>query len=119
MLQTGLGKQLSEVVLDQGGIPDGHVAGKGSPDTPVSGRRGIGKKFGRRLNVQQFGQNDLIARPRGFQIRDHLGVIDKIVDEFGFYRQLHRVLDLQNRGLCCARLAPEPPRSERRNRMEP
>jgi hypothetical protein len=92
------------------------VAGKGSPDTPVSGRRGIGKKFGRRLNVQQFGQNDLIARPRGFQIRDHLGVIDKIVDEFGFYRQLHRVLDLQNRGfvLCktCAgtspRRAPEP-----------
>jgi hypothetical protein len=81
--------------------------GKGSPDTPVSVWRCIGKKFRRRLNVQGFGQDELIARPRGFQIRDHLGVTDKIVDKFGFNRQLHRVLDLESGGLCRARLAPD------------
>jgi hypothetical protein len=96
MLQTGLGKQLSEVVLDQGGITDGHVGRKGSPDTSITVRRGIGKKLGRRLNVQRFRQDDLVARPRGFQIRDHLGVRDKSVDEFRFYRQLQwDVLDRQ------------------------
>src|ERR1700712_4353303 len=66
--------------------------GKGSPDTPVSVWRCIGKKFRRRLNVQGFGQDELIARPRGFQIRDHLGVTEKIVDKFGFNRELHCVL---------------------------
>jgi hypothetical protein len=32
----------------------------------------------------RFGKDDVVARPRGFQIRDHLGVTDEIVDEFGF-----------------------------------
>jgi len=37
----------------------------------------------------KLGQNDLVACVRGFQIGDNLGVLCKIVGEFGFDRQLH------------------------------
>ena len=78
MLQTGPRKQLSEFVLDDGCIPDGHVARQGSPYAAISVRRGVGKKLGRGLNIQCFRQNDLVTRPRGFQIGDDLGVVGEI-----------------------------------------
>src|SRR4029077_14702554 len=49
VLQTGLRKQLSELVLDDGCIPDGHVARQGSPYAPITVRGGVGKKLGRGL----------------------------------------------------------------------
>ncbi len=89
MLLTGLGKQLSEVVLDHGGIMDGYVARKGGPDTSITVRRGVGKKLGSWLNIQCFRQNGLVARPRGFKVGNNLGVNSEIVDELSLYREFH------------------------------
>ena len=96
MLQTGLRKQLSELVLDDGCISDGHVARQGSPYASITVRGGVGKKLGRGLNIQCFRQNDLVPRPRGFQIGDDLGVVGEISDELSLDRQLHSVLDFWN-----------------------
>ena len=41
---------------------------------------------------RRFRQNDLIVRLRSFQVRDDLGGVRKIVDEFSLDRQFHRGL---------------------------
>ena len=41
-------------------------------------------------------KNQLVARPRSFQVSDDLGVLGEIVDEFSLDRKFHRVLDVRN-----------------------
>jgi hypothetical protein len=89
VLQTGLWKQLSKIVLDDRRVPNGYVACKRSAYSPVTIGGCVGQNFRCRLNVEKLGQNDLVACVRGFQIGDNLGVLCKIVGEFGFDRQLH------------------------------
>ena len=102
--------------------PDSEARIRRSPSDVVSERIGVS---GRRRS--DFRHYVLIAGARGFQTGNDLGFVGKIVDQFGFDRQLHFFLTtrsetdaLQNLGRAFGPLAAGR-RSSRRNeeRVDP
>jgi hypothetical protein len=106
MLASCPRQQLAQVIFDLRNIADGHLAGKRGTYAAVAVRRLVGSDFFRRLNVEKFRQDNLIACMRTLDVGNNLGRFCETVNEFGFYRQLHRRVSVERGDARLARLAP-------------
>jgi hypothetical protein len=112
MLPTGFRKQPAHVVFDERHISNIHVAGEGRANSSVAVRRFVGKNLCRRLDVERFRQDRLVACMRRFDVGDDLRCVGETIGELRLDRQFHNDLQDRKQAFRPARLAPW-------NQMEP